>query len=335
MPTTYSSAKQFLGIAKETTQGTAVAATAFIPFDKYEPEDKPVWLDDKAMRGSMVELYGKQQGVLKSDFSLSGPFFGDSIGYLLSNILGDLTVTGASPPYTNVWSTLNTGAGQPVNNTFSHFQGPAASSGTRQYPGSCLDELTLKWNAESQLVTYDAKGTSWPSVVAGATPTATFTAVTPIASWRSTLGIGGPATGGTQVKTVTEGEVSIKRKLLPVYTGQGSQNPYIIQRGTVTVTGKLVFIAADETPLTTMLANTQPQFQWVLDNGVAGAGQVKMTVDCASAAYVTSKYDAGKEAVMYQVDWEAVANTTNAGASAGYSPLKVTVLNAVATGTYQ
>src|SRR6267142_681597 len=75
MVATFASAKQFILIGKEVTQGTAVAGTSTIPVEKFEWEDKPVWLDDKAMRGSMVESYARQTGVIKTDFSMSGPVF--------------------------------------------------------------------------------------------------------------------------------------------------------------------------------------------------------------------------------------------------------------------
>lgn len=334
MVQTYASAKQFLGIAKETTQGTPVAMTATIPIEKMEPEDKPVWLHDKALRGSMVDSYGMQQGVIKTDFSMSGPVFGDTLGWLLGNILGDLTTTGASAPFTHAFAVLNTGQGQPTSHTLTHFQGPTASVGARQYPGACLSELTLKWNAETELLTFDAKGSSWPSVVPAAAPTSAPSTVTPSASWRGQLGIGGPATGATLVKTVMDGEITIKRALEPVFTTQNVQTPYIIQRGAVDVSGKLNFIAADESPYTTMLSNTQPQLQLVIGNGQSGAGQVQVQVDCQLAAYETAKPDFGKAAVGYQTTFIGVANTTNAGTSGGYSPTKVTLTNSVTSGTY-
>lgn len=332
-PTTFATAKVFVGVAKETTQGTPVAMVATIPVDKFDAEDKPVWLDDQAIRGSMVEIYGRQQGVIKTEFTISGPAFGDTLGWLVGNLMGDLTTTGTTP-LTHAFSVLNSGTGQPTSHTFTQFQGPPASVGTRQFPGACLSELTLKWNAETQLLMYDAKGSCWPSVIPGATPTSAPSTVTPWASWRSILGIGGPASGGTQVKTVMEGEITLKRKLDMAFTGQLSQNPYIIQRGPVTAAGKLRFIAADESPYTTMLGNTQPQLQWIVDNGVAAGGQVQVKVDCQNAAYATSKPDWGKNAVQYDATWDAIANTTNAGASGGVSPAKVTLINSVASGTY-
>ena len=410
MVNTFASAKQFVLVGKETQQGTAVAGTATIPVEKFDPEDKPVWLDDKALRGSMVESYGRQEGVIKTDFSMSGPVFGDTLGWLLGNLLGDVlygggtnvgsstttsttltagttttftvasgtgitvgtvlaigtgptlenvtcitgtsgtTVVIAAPPvfthtgtttvqpvsaaFTSAFSTLNSGQGQPTSHTFTHFQGPVATVGARVYPGACLSEVTLKWNAETQLLTYDAKGSSWPSAPASSTPTSAPSTVTPIPSWRGQLGIGGPATGGTLVKTVTDGEVSIKRALEPVWTTQNSQNPYVIQRGAVSVAGKLAFIAADETPYTTMINNTQPQLQLLIGNGAAGASLVQMQIDCQQAAYETAKPNFGKAAVAYDTTFAAVANTTNGGVSAGYSPVKVTLTNAVAAQTY-
>lgn len=409
MVNTFASAKQFLLVAKETQQGTAVPGVATIPVEKFDPEDKPVWLGDKAMRGSMVEEYGKQQGPIKTDFSMSGPVFGDTLGWLLGNILGDVYYTGGTntgapttttgiltagttsvipvtsatgivtgtvlaidtagllelvtvlsvaslnvtisgpvvkthasgvsvqpvtAPFVSAFSTLNSGQGQPTSHTFTHYQGPVASVGARVYPGCCLSDLTLKWNAETQLLTYDAKGSSWPSAPAGATPTSAPSTVTPIPSWRGTLGLAGPASGGTLVKTIIDGEIVIKRVLEPVFTTQNSQAPYIIQRGPVSVSGKLNFIAADETPYLNMLNNSQPQFQLVIGNGGAGAALVQMQVDCQLAAFETAKPNFGKAAVAYDTTIAAVANTTNAGASGGYSPVKVTLTNAVAPQTY-
>src|SRR2546429_943252 len=93
-PTTYPSDKQFTGVAKEVTPGTPVAPTWTFPVEKFDPEDKPNWLVDKAMRGSMVDEYGLLQGVIHSEFSMSGPFFGDGCGFLLNNILGDMAESG-------------------------------------------------------------------------------------------------------------------------------------------------------------------------------------------------------------------------------------------------
>src|SRR5712691_3831356 len=187
-PVVYPTAKRFIGVAKEVTPGTPVAMTATLPIEKYDPEDKPTPLIDKSMRGSMVAEYAYIQGVKISDFSFSGPAYFDGLGFWLANILGDVVTTGASAPFTHAISVLNSGTGQPGTLTITDWQGLPLTNQARQFSGACLSELTIKGNAESELITYDAKGLGWASVIAGAIPTAAATAALPIASWRSLLG---------------------------------------------------------------------------------------------------------------------------------------------------
>ncbi|MCI3277656.1 phage tail tube protein [Streptomyces cylindrosporus] len=412
-PTTYAPAKQFVGIAPETSQGTPVAMTTTILVDEAKPKDNPTWLDDKSWRGSMAtDAFAKIQGVKMAEFELGGPAYGDGLGFFLRNILGDLAYTGTSTgsggttlsasaaagaasistvatipngtiiqigtgataevfttgtptgsgpytiplttpsgglafahasaqpvqpvtgPYTQAHSLLNSGTGQPPSHTITHFLGPTATSGARQYPGACLSELGLKWNAESELLTWSGKATTWPSVALGSAPVAAPSTVLPVASWRMQVGIGGPAAGGTLVATITDGELTIKRELSPYFTANGVQTPYIIQRGGLSVEGKLNFVAADESPLLYMLNNSQPQLQILLDNGLSGTNKITFQVDCQIAAFTESEPDGSKSAVEYGNSWTAVLNTTNAGGSGGYSPVKVSVTNNVPAGTY-
>lgn len=335
-PVTWPADKQFIGVAKETTPGTAVAMTFTQPVEKFDPEDKPTPLIDKALRGSMVEEYGYVQGVIRSEFSFSGPAFMDGLGFWLNNILGDLTTTGASAPFSHAFSTLNSGQAQPGTLSITDWQGPPATNFARIFTGCCLSELTLKGNAESELISLDAKGTGWRSSIAAAPPTSAPTTATPLASWRTQLGIGGPAAGGTLDNTIGAWEVKINRKIKPVFTGQNSQNPFIIQRGSITASAKLDFAApaAETNALLMLLNNTQPQFQWLVDNGLTLGAALGMTVDCQAAAFDTAKIDRGSEIVMYSDTFKAIANSTNAGASGGVSPLKITLRNALPAGTF-
>ncbi|MFI1535580.1 hypothetical protein [Streptomyces anandii] len=412
-PTTYAPAKQFVGIATETSQGTPVAMTATMLLDQFKPKDQPKWLEDKAWRGAMAtDAFAQIQGVQTADLDMGGPVFLDGLGYILRNIMGDLAVTGTSTgsggttlassaaagattiscaatipngtivqigsgataevfttgtptgsgpytiplatpsgglayahasaqavqpvtgPYTYAWALLNSGSGQPPTHTLTHMLGPTATSGARQYPGAAFSELGFKWNAESDLFTFDAKATAWPSVALGSAPISNPGSVGAMASWRMSVGIGGPAAGGTLVPTVTSGEVSIKRELNPYFTGNGVQTPYIIQRGGLTVEGKLNFVAASESPLLYMLNNTQPQLQFLISNGLSGLQAGSVQFDFAQAAFTGSDPDGSKTAVEYGDDFKAVLNTTNAGGSGSYSPCKISVTCNVAPGTY-
>lgn len=238
-------------------------------------------------------------------------------------------------PYTYAWSLLNSGGGQPISHTLTHYLGPTSTVGARAYPGFCMNGLDLKFNAESELLTWAGKGVSWPSVPAASTPTANGTAIKPVASWQTTVGIGGPASGGTLVSTVTDGEINLEREAVPIYTATGVQTPYIIQRGGFKASGKLNFSAvSDESALLYMLNNSQPQLQIITSNGLSGTNLLTVQVDMQVAAFTTSEPDTGKTAVGYQTGFEAVFNTTNAGGSGGQSPAKVSVTCNVTPGTY-
>ncbi|MEU1800904.1 phage tail tube protein [Streptomyces sp. NPDC019937] len=403
-PTTYAPAKQFVGIANETSQGTPVGMTSTVLVDEFKPKDQPKFLEDKSWRGSMAtDSYAQIAGVKAAELDLGGPVYGDGIGYFLRNILGDMAVTavatgtgattlaasaaagatsisatatipagtvvqigtgttaevattgtptGAGPytipltgytlqyahasaqavtpvtgPYTQAHSLLNSGSGQPLTHTLTHFLGPTPTSGARQYPGACFSEVSFKWNAESELLTWSGKATTWPSVALGAAPVANPSTSLPVASWRMTAGIGGPASGATLINTITDGEITIKREINPYYTATGVQTPYIIQRGDVSVEGKLNFVAADESPLLYMLNNTQPQLQLVIDNGLTGTNKIAIQFDVAVAAFMDVDPDGTKAAVEYGGNWNSVLSTANAGGSGGYSPIRISVTN--------
>ncbi|MEW2164425.1 hypothetical protein AB0912_15735 [Streptomyces sp. NPDC007084] len=237
-------------------------------------------------------------------------------------------------PYTYAWSLLNSGTGQPISHTLTHMLGPTATSGARQYPGACFSEVGFKWNAESELFTWDAKATSWPSVILGSPPVSNPGSIAPMASWRMSVGIGGPASGGTLIPTVMDGEINLKREINPYYTGNGAQAPYVIQRAGLTVEGKLSFVADSESPYLYMINNTQPQLQLAISNGLAGLAYGAIQFDFAKAAFTESEPDGSKTAVEYSDTFKAVLNTTNAGGSGSYSPCKISVTCNVTPGTY-
>jgi hypothetical protein len=334
MPTTYPSAKRFLNVSVETTQGTPVMTSPItVPVNDFQPEDKPKWLKDQALRGSMVETYGQVQGPKMVEWTIpDSPCFIDVLGYFLKNILGDLTTTGpVSSSYVHAFAALNSGTAQPGSLTGTQWQG-LPTNNARSYPGMCLSELTMKGNAETSMIEWSAKGMAWPSQDAAGAPTSAPSTASPLAAWRYVLGIGGPASGGTQVLTTAEWSVTIARKLRAQWTGQNSQSPFIIQRGPLAVTGALKFAKpSDESAFDYMINNTQPALQIKAVNGLAGASLLSLQIDSAVTAFETAKINFGEEAIGYDTTFEAIANTTNAGASGGYSPGKYTIETAITT----
>jgi hypothetical protein len=113
-PNIYPGVLSWLGLARELTVGTTVLPVITHPLNQseFEPEDTPRFLDDKAIRGSMTDLFYKTLGVESGTFSFGGPNFLDSHGYFFDNVFGDLSTIGSTPtnPATQTSGTAPIGA---------------------------------------------------------------------------------------------------------------------------------------------------------------------------------------------------------------------------------
>jgi len=398
--------EQFLNVAREQTPGTPVVGTTTTPVTSFQPEDKPVWLPDEAYRASMAKEFDLLQGPIWTETQFGGPAYGDTIGNLLFNIMGDLvstgttttptttstaiasagattisvtagssftngmfiqvdtstnaeivqvasatstvitlqsttplrfghasgvTVTNTSGPYSSTFGLLNGGNGQPPSHTFiQRTQIPGAGGHqAAQYAYGCLSKLTLTGNA-SGLFTYSATMSSYFYTNPASTPTVSVSSVRAQPNWRSLVGIGGPASGGTLVSNVQEWEIEISRVVEPIATADGQQNPFVIARGVLDATAKLNFQPTlDATPLTNMLSNTQPAMQISFSNGLSGTSNVTYTFNAALCAFDTSKLTENMALFGYDNTAKLIANTTNGNPanSGGYSPLSIVLQN--------
>lgn len=318
----HSSNLSFLGIAKESSLGVPVAATAYIPVEKPTPKDALTLLQDKGLRGSMVEIYNEIAGPKHATFDFGGDVFPDTIGWMLAGVLGDLSTTGASAPYTHVMAVLNSADGQPKSYTLTDYY----ATGTRQYAGAKFSELAFKFNGDSML-TYSAKATAFASTPT-TIPAPSFSNIPPIAAWTGAVSI-----GGTPVTTVLDGEVTIKRPVTVIQPVAGSQNPGNLWSGPVSVDGKMTLVMEDDTQLTNYLNVTQPALDINFAAG-SGAGAIQVKLHMTNVVYTAADIGRGKDYVEISVTFSARANTADIGTSGGYSPIKATIQNSVISGTY-
>lgn len=311
-----------LGVAKEVTPGTAVAPTAWVPWKTLTPKDDINLIEDTGQRGAPVDVFGLLPGQKGAELDVGGDVYADTIGWLLTSVLPDLTVTGASAPYTTTFSTLCTGDTQPPSQTWTI----ADPLGTWQYPGAQFSELGFKWNADG-LLEWSAKAKTW-GYSTTTTPTPSFTAVAPVASWSITNKLAGANI------FVQDGELTIKRDVTEIRGAAGTQNPYRIWSGDVGVEGKLTLVMESTTQRTAFQAGTVQSFDCLYSQG-AGAAANGLTLHCSQVAFTEGSPNYGKDYIELPVTFRAIANTTDVGASNGYSPLKATLTNAIATGVYK
>jgi hypothetical protein len=322
------SVRSYLGIAKEAVRGTAVAPTDFIPVmkDALKPVDIVDPLYDTGLRGSNVLNYNYIPGRTRSTVDFGGAVFADTVGYGIAGLLGSVATTGVSAPFTHTISLFNSlasgGDVQPISYTLTDFY----AVDVRSYPGCQFSDFSLKFNADGMLE-YDAKSTGFQSETVS-DPAPTFSTVLPTPVWRGTVSIGGSA-----VSTAMTGNIDMKRPATPIYGISNTQDPYQVFLGPLEVTGKITFVMDSDAELLNFLNNSQPAlvFDWAYGTG-ATAVQIQATL--TKGAYTTGVIERGEDFVQVSVDINAQSNTTDAGSSGGFSPIKWVLQNAKASGTY-
>jgi hypothetical protein len=88
-PAVYPVPNRFINVGKEAQPGSVASGTYTFPVTTFKPVDKYDRLEDNAWRNAMARLYNLIGGVRIADMSIGGPFFGDGIGYVLANAMGD------------------------------------------------------------------------------------------------------------------------------------------------------------------------------------------------------------------------------------------------------
>lgn len=324
----FSSGLSFTGIAKEVTPGTPIAATGFIPTTQFDPVDVQMFFDDEGLRGSMAAVYNEVAGPVYSTMDMAGGVFADTVGWPLAGILGDVATTGASAPFTHTMALKNSSDGQPTSYTLTDYYGSQAGSPARQYAGSKFTDFGLKFSADGLLL-WTAKAVGFVSAVA-AKPTVAVSAQPPLPAWVGTVNIAGGA------KTFVEsGEINFKRSGGPIHTVDGTAAPYKIWVGALEVSGKMTIVVEDEVEYGRYTGAAQAPAIMVFDwtTGTAAA-LVDVSVTMSKVQYTVVSYKRGKDYLEADIDFKGIANTTDVGASAGYSPAKVLVKNALAASTY-
>ena len=323
------SVRSYLGVAKETTEGTAVEPTSFIPVavGKLKAVDIIDPLMDEGLRGSIVKDYAYIPGRTRSTVDFGGPVFADTLPWSVASLLGSVATTGSAAPYTHTVSLKNSSVAaadaQPTSLTFTDFY----AANVRAYAGVSIHDFTLSFSADG-LLDYDAKGTGWASATAS-TPTPTFSTVVATPVWQGTVSL-----GGSTVAYAVDGSITMTRTATPIYGVSNTQNPYNIFLGALETKGQLKFVMENDTELTRFLTNTQPAIVLNWSNGTGGtATQIQATI--TKGAYTAAVIDRSKDFVEVQIELTGIANTTDAGASAGFSPIKWVFQNAIASGTYQ
>lgn len=296
--------------------------TAYVPLEKFDPSDNYAQLLDQSYRGSSVKTVGAVQGIRNATFSLAGAVFPDTIGYILGGVFGAEDF-GAGTPNTHTFSVKNTGNFQPLKYLLYDYD----ALNTRIYSGR-FTEVGLTIDPAQPM----KHATKFMSRVSGvvSTPTPSFSTLQFVASWT-----GGTSVGGTAIQKTMSFDVTFTRaESEQIPTLQGIQDPYDIWLGPLETKGKFVTVKEDDVLYSDWSGESQPAV--LLSSTQATSPVTGLNIQMTKCNFNTVNItQQGKAYVTEEIDFEAIANTTDASTSgAGLSPGQVVLKNAIATGVY-
>jgi hypothetical protein len=155
----------WLGASHEAGQGNPAFTATLGPVWTYpldastfDPEDKPVWLRDIAIRGSAAEVFAIAQGVEDSAWSLAGPVYPGLTNILLDNMFGDVTTTATggtagTPTTSSAVYTRNTSG---LNITLTTAAGFTAAGQIGKITSGTQTEFFIFESAASNVITIQA-----------------------------------------------------------------------------------------------------------------------------------------------------------------------------------
>ena len=260
------------------------------------------------------------------------------------------TVSTCGTPFTHRWAALNSPLGyggaygaQPPTHTFAdvtnianvftsatYGTAPSNAFGARLYPSGVLKSLDFSGNAE-QLLSIKATGDSWLSQAAGTAVTNVTTNSRPTPNWNSTVVIAGNTVSSSGAYAgIGNFSVSFKRATQTYWIVAGTQTPYVIARGPLTMDGSIDWTPTNsETPLDLMLLNAQaPMSITVTNNGIPNAGTpFTLTFTATQVANIKSKIMRSGQLIGYNNSFEGISNSTDTGGSGGLGPGTLTLVN--------
>jgi hypothetical protein len=125
--------------------------------------------------------------------------------------------------------------------------------------------------------------------------------------------------------------LDIKRKVDVVNTISGTPAPEYIWAADVSVTGKMTVIMETDAQLLAYLNNSQPSL--TLNYAPVAGTQLQFHIN--NCGYTATTIERGKDFIEAGISYTALFNSADVGASGAYSPIKVTLQNAVAPGLYK
>lgn len=322
--TPFLSANAFLSLGLESTRGTAAATPTYIPVETPTITPMIQWLKDSALRGSPVDVYDEVLGVRHDELDVKGKIYADSFPILLRAVLGSSDAkTGTGPTYNHVIGLANSAStgSQPPSVTGVIFDAANSFQSTAMQ----AQNLDISWKADGTL-DWATKFIGNPWTVPS-NPTSSWGTEPMMPAWDTSVTINSSA-----LAYVESMDIKITRNTAAIFTA-GQQSPASNFAGPIDVTGTMSAVVASNADPFTIGGSAYGLYRQQIPVVIVFTDPVTshtVTLQMSTVQFEEPKRNVGKVYTSMDLNFTAIANTTDAVAS-GYSPIKTTTVNAVST----
>lgn len=289
------SALGHVGVAMETTYGTAVAPVYYVPFNSIKVEDDIRKVVDDGKRGVLTKDFNSYDGAKSGTVEIDSMAYPDVLGFFLKAIFGQDQITGAASPYTHKFTVSNALCPSITIQDYNAIT-------ERQYAGALVQELGFKFDSAKEL-SMTAKMISKASVTTTQTnPTVSTT--NPFLGYTATMKI-----GGTANLNMIGGEVTVKREAQLIFSANNTQQPTKYVTARIEAEGKLTFDVEDETEFLLYLNNTKPS----LDILFTQDANTSLDLSFGKIDVTKATLDRSQETVRCDLSFKALYNATDVG----------------------
>ncbi len=323
---TTASAKKVIGIALETTPGTAVAPTYWLRVSKVSAKDETTPLTDETFQGDRAAVHQIVPGTIHSKVSITMPVALDTAGFAFAGILGHYLYNAGTPNVHNFVLDPN----NPKTYTITDYSGPV----TKVYAGCTFESVKIMGSSD-KLVEFEVSLFGQASNTVS-TPSPSWTTELPLPTWASIVKVG--ANSGSAVDATADNwEIEIKADVAPGFTASGTRNATYNKIGTVDASFKFTGICSTPglSEVSAFAAGTSRYFSVQLVP--AAGGSEGALIEILSGTYKDGNIDGGslKDIVKYELDGITASVPSTLTSLTGYStPVQVTLNNAVPSGIY-
>lgn len=275
---------------------------------------------DDAPRGVPGKVQAIYTGVRQGKWGATFPYYPNQVARFFPKLFGTDTVGSSSNGAWQHTFTANSSA-TPTSDTV--FMFTASTAFESRFAGTQYTDLNFKFSRATGMATAKVSAMSFAPTTTLAEQTPSYTADPALRGWLCVF-----ALGGTTQNTLLDFECNFTREVELIFAANNSQNPIAVEVGALDVKGKMSFYGSTEKPYIDFRAGTQQAMDLLFvdsTNYIQGNSTAnRLEMQFSRIQYTKVAPNHGGKYLKWDIDWQAINNTT-AGGDSGPASILTTV----------